>query len=338
MRKIRVGILGATGYTASESIRLLLNHPNVEIAIATSRQEAGQSIAQVHPQFAGRLDLKVSQPDPGAIAAGCDVAFSCLPHGASAETVKAIVEAGCRVVDFSADFRLGTLDLYQQWYEPHHPWGEMLGKVPYGLPELFEKEIVGAPVVANPGCYPTSAILPLAPLIAAEAIFSEGIIVDSKSGVSGAGRTPKLGSLYCEANESIAAYGVGNHRHQPEIVDIVRRYSGCSLDCVFTPHLTPMDRGILSTIYVRSRGASVAEMMHVLRQQYQSAPFVHVVDHLPATKFVAGTNHVQITARQAGDWVILLAVIDNLVKGAAGAAIQNLNCMFDLDQRLGLGG
>ncbi len=197
MTSIRVGILGATGYTASESIKLLLTHPHAEITAATSRQEAGQPISQVHPQFSGRLDLDISPFEPEAIARQCDVVFSCLPHGASAETVRLVSQAGCRVIDFSADFRLGSLDLYQQWYGDHHAWAEILGHVPYGLPELFENDIRHANVVANPGCYPTSAILPLAPLVRAGAIDTKQIIVDSKSGVSGAGKTLKLGSLYC---------------------------------------------------------------------------------------------------------------------------------------------
>lgn len=341
MQAIRVGILGVTGYTASESIRLLLTHPHVEITLATSRQEAGQDLSQVHPQFAGRLPLKISNFDPQQIADQCDLAFSCLPHGASAETVRQISEAGGRVIDFSADFRLGTEALYQQWYGDHHPWAEMLGKVPYGLPELFAEEIRQASIIANPGCYPTSAILPLAPLIQANLIDASSIIVDSKSGVSGAGRSPKLGSLYCEANESLSAYGVGNHRHQPEIADILQRYAKGSqpLNVVFTPHLTPMDRGILSTIYVQPRpGIGIAEINQAWNDTYAGQPFVHVVDHLPATKYVAGTNHVQMTVRQSGDLLILICVIDNLVKGAAGAAVQNLNCMFDLEPTLGLGG
>ncbi|WP_164102856.1 N-acetyl-gamma-glutamyl-phosphate reductase [Candidatus Laterigemmans baculatus] len=338
MTPIRVGILGATGYTALEAIRLLLTHPQAQVTVATSRQEEGQSIASIHPQLTGRLELPLSAPEPAVIAQQCDVAFCCLPHGASAETVRQLAETGLRVIDFSADFRLGSVELYRRWYGGEHPWPEMVGKVPYGLPELFGDELREAQIVANPGCYPTSAILPLAPLLSAGAIDPADIVVDSKSGVSGAGRTLRVGSLYCEANESIAAYGVGSHRHQPEIDDILGRYSGERPQVLFTPHLTPMDRGILSTIYVRPRSTDADGVLRLWRELYAEAPFVHVVDHLPATKHVAGTNHVQMAVRQAGDRLVLLCVVDNLTKGASGAAVQNLNRMFGLPETLGLGG
>lgn len=338
MNHIRVGILGATGYTALESIRLLLTHPRAVVTAVTSRQEEGQQIAAIHPQLAGRLDLELSSPDPAQLAETCDVAFCCLPHGASAETVRQLAGCGLRVIDFSADFRLGSVELYEQWYGGRHPWPEMVGKIPYGMPELFASELRDAKIIANPGCYPSSAILPLAPLLAADAIDPEDIIVDAKSGVSGAGRTPKLLSLFVEANESISAYGVGGHRHQPEIDDVLQRTSGRTPKVVFTPHLTPMDRGILSTIYVRPRSIDAEGVLKLWQGAYADAPFVHVVDHLPATKHVAGTNHVQMTVRRAGDRLILLSVIDNLVKGASGAAVQNMNRMFGIDETLGLGG
>lgn len=346
-----MGVLGATGYTAIESIRLLLTHPHVEITVATSRQEDGRPISEIHPSLAGRLDLTIRSLEPRDVAAQCDVAFCCLPHGASAQTVRELRQAGARVIDFSADFRLGSIQLYEKWYGEHHPWPEMVGQVPYGLPELFGESLKDCDLIANPGCYPTSAILPLAPLVQRGLIDPQDIIVDSKSGVSGAGRTAKVGSLYCEANESMAAYGVGGHRHQPEIADIIQRTSGTPVDVLFTPHLTPMDRGILSTIYVRPTGeisgnkstggtTSPDDVMAVWHECYDSWPMVHVVDHLPATKHVSGTNHVQMTVRSAGEGanrrLILICVIDNLIKGAAGAAVQNLNCMYGLDQQLGL--
>lgn len=338
MNPIRVGILGATGYTALEAIRLLLTHPKAQVTVATSRQEEGQSIASIHPQLAGRLKLALSAPDPALMADNCDVAFCCLPHGASAETVRLLANVGLRVIDFSADFRLGSVELYERWYGGHHPWPEMVGKVPYGLPELFGDQLRGAQIIANPGCYPTSAILPLAPLLSSAAIDPADIIVDSKSGVSGAGRTLRIGSLYCEANESMAAYGVGSHRHQPEIDDILGRYSGERPQVLFTPHLTPMDRGILSTIYVRPRSIDAEGVLQLWRETYAEAPFVHVVDHLPSTKHVSGTNHVQMTVRAAGDRLVLVCVVDNLTKGASGAAVQNMNRMFGLTETLGLGG
>ena len=336
MKNIKVGIAGATGYTALEVARLLIGHPSATVVAATSRAEDGKSLAEIHPSLAGRCDVPIETLDAETIAKKCDVVMCCLPHGASAETVKALVAHDVRVIDFSADFRLSSLETYEKWYGVKHPWPERIGDVVYGLPEFFADQIASADVVANPGCYPTSAILPLSPLVRAGLIVADDIIVDSKSGVSGAGRSAKVATLYCETNESIAAYGIGNHRHGPEIDDLVARIAGAPIRSLFTPHLTPMDRGILSTIYVRPKGATAADMMACLRQQYDSSPFVHVVDHLPATKHVAGTNHVQMTARDAGDRVVIVCVIDNLTKGASGAAIQNMNVMFGLPEATGL--
>ena len=337
---ISVGLVGATGYTGLEVARLLLAHPEAKIVAATARADAGKSVADIHPSLAGRLDLTLETLDAVALADRCDVVMSCLPHGASAETVKALVQAGTRVVDFSADFRLSSRDVYEHWYKVEHPWPQRIGNTAYGMPEFFADQIRNADVVANPGCYPTSAILPLAPLVKNDLIETSDIIVDSKSGVSGAGRSVKVGTLYCETNESIAAYSVGCHRHQPEMEDLVERISGTAVKVIFTPHLTPMDRGILSTIYVRPKSddpsKSVASILASWRDRYASCPFVSVVDHLPATKHVSMTNRVQMTARPAGDRVILVCAIDNLVKGASGAAVQNMNVMFALDETTGL--
>lgn len=335
-KNINVGIVGATGYTALEVARLLMNHPQATVTAATSRAEDGKSLAEIHPSLAGRCDVPIEMLDAETIASKCDVVMCCLPHGASAETVKALVQYDTRVIDFSADFRLSSLETYEKWYGVKHPWPERIGKVVYGMPEFFADKIASADIVANPGCYPTSAILPLSPLVRAGLIATDDIIVDSKSGVSGAGRSAKVATLYCETNESIAAYSVGNHRHGPEIDDLVHRIAGTPIRSLFTPHLTPMDRGILSTIYVRPTGAKAAEMMDFLRSQYSASTFVHVVDHLPATKHVAGTNHVQMTARDAGDRVVIICAIDNLAKGASGAAIQNMNVMFGLPDATGL--
>jgi N-acetyl-gamma-glutamyl-phosphate reductase len=333
---IRVGIIGATGYTALETYRLLLRHPEAQVTVATSRSEVGQSIAQIHPVLAGQASLTLTAYDPEAIARECDVAMCCLPHGASAESVRELVNAGVRVIDFSADFRLSDAAIYAHHYGVEHPWPERVGKTVYGLPEWFKAEIETADLVANPGCYPQSAIIPLGPLLKHDAIDPSDIVVDSKSGVSGAGRALKLNSLYCEANESISAYAVGNHRHQPEITDLLHRFSGTSADVIFTPHLTPMDRGILSTIYVKPRATSVEQIMGIWTDFYRDSPFIHPVEHLPATKHVAFTNHVQMTVRKSGNRLVIVSAIDNLIKGASGAAVQNMNVMFSLDQRLGL--
>ncbi len=333
---IRVGIVGATGYTALEVARLLLHHPQAELVAATSRGDAGKSLADVHPSLAGRCDVAVESFDARKLSEQCDVVMSCLPHGASAETVKELVQHGVRVIDFSADFRLSNRDVYEQWYGVTHPWPERIGNTAYGMPEFFADAIRGADIVANPGCYPTSAILPIAPLIEAEMIESDDIIVDSKSGVSGAGKSAKLATSYCETNESISAYAIGSHRHQPEINDLVHRVGKRRVDVLFTPHLTPMLRGILSTIYVRPKSTTAAEVMQRWGERYASCPFVHPVDHLPSTKHVWGTNHVQMTARSCGSRMVLVCAIDNLGKGASGAAIQNMNVMFGVEETMGL--
>jgi N-acetyl-gamma-glutamyl-phosphate reductase len=281
--------------------------------------------------------LPVEDLNAQQIAQRCDVAMTCLPHGASAHIIMELLAAGCRVIDLSADYRLSTPELYQKWYGEAHPDPGRLGSTPYGLPELFADQLANAPLVANPGCYPTSAILPLSPLLKEGLISPKDIVVDSKSGVSGAGRTPKLGNLYCEVNESISAYSVGNHRHQPEIVDIVHRFSGIEPEIIFTPHLTPMERGILSTIYVHpTPGVTANQIRECLTTYYPLDGFVRIVSHLPATKYVARTNYVDIAVRENGPRVILLSAIDNLVKGASGAAVQNLNHMFGFPSSMGL--
>jgi N-acetyl-gamma-glutamyl-phosphate reductase len=327
---IRVAILGATGYTALELIKILLRHPQVQITVATSRQEGRPAIASIHPSLTGRLNLAVTDPSADEIATQTDCVFSCLPHAASAEIAMRLLAAGTRVVDFSADYRLNDPDTYEKWYERKHPDPARLGKTVYGLPELFRDQIPSASLVANPGCYPTSAILPLAPLLKASLIEPTDIVIDSKSGVSGAGRTPKLNTLYPECNESISAYSVGKHRHMPEIEQILGRATGKTVETIFTPHLVPMDRGILTVSYSRpTRTVTADQILAALREFYAGQPFVHIVDHLPATKDVSGTNYCHIAARVVRGRVLLISVIDNLIKGASGAAVQNMNLMFD---------
>ena len=327
---IRVAILGATGYTALELIKILLRHPQVQIAVATSRQEGSPAIASIHPSLTGRLNLSVEDPPAEDIAKRADCVFSCLPHAASAEIAMKLLAAGTRVVDFSADYRLDDPVSYETWYEHKHPDPGRLGKTVYGLPELFRHQIPSARLVANPGCYPTSAILPLAPLLKAGLVEPTDIVIDSKSGVSGAGRTPKLNTLFPECNESISAYSVGKHRHMPEIEQILARATGKTVETIFTPHLVPMDRGILTVSYSRpTRKITADEILKTLREFYVGQPFVHVVDHLPATKDVSGTNYCHITARVVRGRVLLISVIDNLIKGASGAAVQNMNLMFE---------
>jgi N-acetyl-gamma-glutamyl-phosphate reductase len=334
---VRIGILGATGYTALELIKVLLRHPEAEICILTSRQEGRPHIASVHPQLMHRLDLRVEDPPPETIAAQCDCVFSCLPHGASAQAVKSLVEAGTKVIDFSADYRLRDKATYEEWYGERHPDADRLGRVPYGLPEFFAEEIRGASLVANPGCYPTSAILAIAPLLKLGLIESDDIIVDSKSGVSGAGRTPKLTTLYTECNESISAYNIGRHRHTPEIDQIVELAGGGKVQVIFTPHLTPMDRGILTTVYARPKSEMTEDkLLSALQDFYSDKPFVRVVEHFPATKDTAHTNFCDLTLRVSRGRIIVISCLDNLLKGASGAAVQNFNVMFGFPETTAL--
>jgi len=333
----RVAILGATGYTALELIKILLRHPEVEIVAVTSRQEGQPPIAMVHPSLTGRLDLRLEDLSPAEIAARAECVFSCLPHGASAAVIGPLLEAGRRVIDFSADYRLNSADTYAEWYGQKHVDPDRLGKVPYGLPELFREQIASAALVANPGCYPTSAILPLAPLLKAGLIEPSTIIVDSKSGVSGAGRTPKLTTHYPECNESVSAYNVGRHRHTPEIEQVLSTVAGRPVEIIFTPHLIPMDRGILTTTYSQPTGnISEEQLMQTLRDFYADEPFVRVVDHLPGTKDSMNTNYCDITARVVRGRVLTISCLDNLVKGASGAAVQNFNLMFGYAETTGL--
>ena len=325
----RIAILGAAGYTALELIKILLRHPEAEIVAVTDVQEGRPHVAMIHPSLSGRLDLCVEKLSPAEVAARADCVFGCLPHGVSASLVPHLLDSGTRVVDFSADYRLNDPEVFATWYNQKHADPQRLGKVVYGLPELFRDQIPDAPLVANPGCYPTSAILPLAPLLKAGLIEPRGIIVDSKSGVTGAGRTPKLISHYPECNESISAYNVGRHRHTPEIDQILGTAAGTPVEVVFTPHLVPMDRGILTTTYSQPAGEPNEEqVLDTLRDFYAEEPFVRVVDHLPATKDTAGTNFCHLTARIVRGRVITISCLDNLVKGASGAAVQNFNLMY----------
>lgn len=334
---ISVGILGASGYTALELAKLLLRHPQVEIAALTSRQDDSRSIGAVHPQLTGRIAIPVENLPLEEVARRCQCVFCCLPHAASAEAVRELLTYGTRVVDLSADYRLGDAESYHRWYDHTHPDPDRLGSTPYGLPEWFADKIATASLVANPGCYPTSTILPLAPLLHEGWIDVEDIIVDSKSGVSGAGRTPKLTTHFPECNESVAAYGVGKHRHTPEIERILGMTSQRKVSVIFTPHLIPMDRGILTTTYSRPlRDFQEQDVLRMLREFYAGQPFVRVVDHLPATKDTAHSNFCDITARIVRGRVVTVSCLDNLIKGASGAAVQNMNVMFGWDQRIGL--
>ena len=324
-----IAILGATGYTALELMRLLLRHPNAKITALTSRDEL-RPVCEVHPSLTGQLDLSLENLSPAEIAGRAQCVFSCLPHAASAKITAELLELGCKVIDFSADYRLDSPEIFKKWYGEDHPDPKRLGNVPYGLPELFRSQLTGVNLIANPGCYSTSAILSTAPLLQKGVIQPTGIIFDSKSGISGAGRKPKLNVHYPECNENFSAYGVGTHRHWPEIEQILARFTSQETSVIFTPHLVPMDRGILTTAYCVPTNPKVTqeEIESVLREFYTDEPFVHIVKTLPGTKDVSGTNRTHIAARIVSDRVVLVSVLDNLVKGASGAAVQNFNLMF----------
>jgi N-acetyl-gamma-glutamyl-phosphate reductase len=334
----KVAILGGSGYTALELIHILLRHPEVEIVAVTSRQEGTPLITEVHPSLASRIDLRMEPFDTDyLLARGVQCAFGCLPHGISMTTLPRLLERGMRVIDLSADYRLRDPNVYAQWYGHSHEDLAHLAQAVYGLPELYGDDIPTAQLIANPGCYPQTAILGLAPLVAGQHIDLASIIVDSKSGVSGAGRTPKLNTHFPECNESVSAYSVGSHRHTPEIEQALSDVAGENVEVVFTPHLIPMDRGIFSTMYAVPRRALTQEAwLELYRTYYARAPFIRVVEHLPATKYTAGTNFLDVTVRVVRGRVVVLAAEDNLVRGASGVAVQNFNRMYGYDERTAL--
>ncbi|QDV49380.1 N-acetyl-gamma-glutamyl-phosphate reductase [Gimesia fumaroli] len=333
----KVAIMGATGYAALELIKILLRNSDVEIVALTSRSEEAPHISEIHPCLEGRLDLRCEALTSAEIADRADFVFCALPHVASMEVIPDLLADGCRVVDLSADYRLSDPAVYEKWYHHVHIDPTRLGSTVYGLPELWADKIPSADLIANPGCYTSTAILGLAPLMAEGLVEPTGIIIDAKSGVSGAGRNPKLGTLYPECNESITAYGVGTHRHTPEIEEVLTTVGGKDVKVTFTPHLTPMNRGILATMYPRlTKAISRDALLDVYRSFYQGKPFVRVIDRIPATKNVAGTNYCDISVQFAGDQLIVFSATDNLIKGAAGVAIQNFNLMAGYPETAGL--
>ena len=335
---IDVAILGGSGYTALELIKILLRHPEVRIAAVTSRQQETPRVAELHPSLNGRIALRCEPFDADhLVARGVRCVFSCLPHGASMSALPALLQRGLRVIDLSADYRLRDPNVYAQWYGESHRDLAHLTQAVYGLPELYGDEIATAQLIANPGCYPQGGILGLAPLVAGRHVDPRALIVDSKSGVSGAGRSPKLTTHFPECNESVSAYQVGQHRHTPEMEQALGDVAGEPVEVLFTPHLIPMDRGIFTTIYaLPRRPLSQEQLLQLYRDYYARAPFVRVVDHLPATKDCGGSNFLDVTVRVARGRVIVLACLDNLVRGASGVAVQNFNRMYQFDERTAL--
>ena len=336
MSKLKVGIINVTGYAGIELARLLYNHPETEITSVTGRSAAGQKLADVFPHLAD-IDLTIT-----AELGNVDFAFSAMPHKASAEVILPLHKQGIKVVDISADFRLKNASAYPEWYDFTHPSPELLQKTAYGLPELYRTEITTATLIANPGCYPTSAILALAPVIK-EGLVHPDITIDSKSGVSGAGRALNLPTHYAEASDNVRAYALAGHRHLPEIVqELENQNSGASLSVTFVPHVVPTSRGILSSCYAQLKEGRLnkekQELITLYRDFYKDEPFVRILDKPPETKHTWGSNlcliHPAIDTRT--NKVIIISCIDNLVKGAAGQAIQNMNIMYGFPETTGL--
>jgi N-acetyl-gamma-glutamyl-phosphate reductase len=340
---LNVAIVGASGYTGLELIRILHCHPEVAVTCLTSEQSAGRKISDIFPTLRGRCDLTLVNLEPVRVAEKADLIFTALPHKAAMEVVPTFLKLGKHVIDLSADYRLSDPAVYGAWYEPHiNPAN--LKKAVYGLPEVRRAKIRGARLVANPGCYPTSIILGLAPLLKKRLITTGDIIADSASGVTGAGRSAKVDSLYCEVNEGFRAYGVGGvHRHTPEIEQELSLLAGEPLVVTFTPHLVPMDRGILSTVYAIPRKATTTEkLVRLYEEFYKGEPFVRVLPQgtLPSTAFVRGSNFCDIAPlvdKRTGR-IIIVSAIDNLVKGASGQAVQNMNIVCGFPETMGLEG
>lgn len=335
---IKTGIVGGTGYTGVELLRLLVGHPEVELAVITSRSESGRAVDSLFPNLRGSISLVFSEPDPGQLAS-CDLVFFATPNGTAMTMVPQLLDAGVRVIDLAADFRLRQADEWQQWYGMQHACPEYLQQAVYGLPEINRAAIAQANLVANPGCYPTAVQLGFLPLLEEGLVESGHLIADAKSGVSGAGRKATTATLLCEASENFKAYAVPGHRHLPEIRQGLELAAGKPVGLTFVPHLTPMIRGIHATLYAQLLDTD-RDLQAVFEARYSDEPFVDVLpdgSH-PETRSVRGANQCRIAIHrpQQGNTVVVLSVIDNLVKGAAGQALQNMNVMFGLNEVTGL--
>lgn len=338
--KIKAAIFGASGYTGQELIRILSGHPQVELAAVTSRRYAGVPVADVFPSLLGLTSLTYSNATPQEIAELCDVVFLALPHGVSMDMAPVFMQAGRKVIDLSADYRLRDLTTYEEWYAKHHS-ADLFGQAVYGLPERYRQKIKKSRLIANPGCYPTSIILGLAPALKNKLLSVSTIIADSASGVSGAGRDPQVGSLFCEVDGGFKAYKVGRHRHTPEIEQELNMLAGEKFAISFTPHLLPVKRGILSTIYATLKKDMTLPELHALYASfYEAEKFVRIcpVGTYPNLSSVCGSNYcdVGLTIDPRTHRVIIISAIDNLIKGAAGQAVQNMNLVCSLPEESGL--
>ncbi|MBX2869219.1 MAG: N-acetyl-gamma-glutamyl-phosphate reductase [Acidiferrobacterales bacterium] len=338
MKPIRVGIIGGTGYTGVELLRLLSSHPKVELSCITSRSEAGTPVSDMFASLRGHVDLSFSDPSEGALEA-CDVVFSATPNGVAMTHAPTLLEAGVKMIDLSADFRIKDIGVWEEWYGQTHGAPDLVAEAVYGLPEVNRNSISTARLVANPGCYPTAVQLGFLPLLEAGVADLNGLIADAKSGVSGAGRTASVGSAFSECSDSFKAYAVPGHRHLPEIQQGLAIVAGEPVELVFTPHLLPMIRGIHATLYVRLKDTSI-DLQALYEDRYEAERFVDVMpkgSH-PDTRSVRGSNVCRIAVHrpQGGDTAVILSVEDNLVKGAAGQAVQNMNIMFGIEESLGI--
>jgi N-acetyl-gamma-glutamyl-phosphate reductase len=337
---MKVGIIGASGYTGQELVRILASHPKVEITVATSERFAGSAIDEIFPSLKGVIDLRLSKLSVQRVARESDIIFTALPHGQSMKVVAECIKRGKRVIDLSADFRLKDKDLYERWYGKH-TCPDLLLEAIYGLPEIYRDEVKNAQLVANPGCYPTSAIIALAPLVEAGMIAFSGIVVDAKSGVSGAGRNPSMTNLFCEVAEGLKAYAVAQHRHAPEMDQVLSARAGEHIHILFVPHLIPINRGILSTSYARVVGEASTERAYAVYQgHYGNEPFIRLCPSgtFPSTTEVRGSNYCDlgVLADDSSGQLIVISAIDNLVKGASGQAVQNMNIMCGFPETMGL--
>jgi len=334
---IRVAIIGASGYTASESLTILLRHPQSEVTYLTALPEECGRIADIFPQFRGRLNLSVEPLDLDKLTQVADVALCCLPHKVSMSMVPKLLGARVKVVDFSADYRLRDVSVYEAFYKVKHTDPENLSIAAFGLPELFRKDIIGKNLIANPGCYPTCTSLGLAPLVRKGLIRLEGIVANVVSGASGAGRKPAAAFHYPEMNENYFPYAVGTHRHTPEIEQILSDVAGKPVALLFQPHVAPFTRGMLASIYADPvRTISQKELDDLYAETYASEPFVRLPGKPPTVGAIAGTNFCDLWATAIKGKVVVFSALDNLVKGAAGQAIQNMNLIFGLKEPTGL--
>jgi N-acetyl-gamma-glutamyl-phosphate reductase len=331
---IKIGVVGATGYAGEEVVKILLNHKHAGITELSAVIDKEEPISDIFPAFKGKTDIMCRKPDPAKMAGNVELVFLALPHKISMEVAPLFLKAKKRVIDLSADYRLDP-ETYKKWYGVEHKDKGNIPQAVYGLPELYRDKIKAAQLVANPGCYPTGVILGIAPMISAKAIKTDQIISDSKSGVTGAGRKPDLALSFSEVNENLKAYKVNEHQHKPEITKILSDVAKGAIDVIFTPHLIPMNRGILSTIYMKlAKPLDTKKVLDIYRDFYKGKPFVRISDEgkLPQIRDVVFTNYCDIGIKAMGDTLIVVACIDNLKKGAAGQAVQNMNIMCGFDE------